>query len=453
MRWLPRSLFGRIVLILAGGFLAIQLITTAIAISDRNALVFRSGATQAATRIGDVVRTMTAASPTERTRIMHSISNDTLKVTYGKPSGSDAAAGEESELMTTARDALALALQPGIGFRVIDARPVYLNPGSWYAREFGERPGVRMYATVLLNDGVWITVESIVPARASRWVIRILRNLAIVDGVMVILCFFAVRLVTRPLSVLASAAEDLGRNIDRPPLPERGANELVRASRALNMMQDRLKRYVDTRIKVLAAMSHDLKTPITRMRLRAEMLDDAHVKAKFVKDLDDLQQMVGATLDYMRGLAEGGETLQPIDVTALVSSLKEDAEEAGHTVTVSGDARSPVMGRAQALKRCLQNLIDNALAYGRRADISLRDEGGALTIAISDDGPGIPEADIERVFEPFYRVEGSRNRNTGGSGLGLSIARNIAQAHGGSVRLRNLSRGGLEATLRIPRGI
>ena len=452
MRLWPRSLFGRIVLILAGGFLATQLITTAIAIADRSALVFRAGANQAATRIGDVVRTMTAASPAERTRILQAISNDTLKVIYGKPAGSDAVAGEESELMTTARDALALALQPGVGFRVIDARPVYLNADSWYAREFRERPGVRMFATVLLPDGVWITVESIVPARASRWVIRMFRNLAIVDGVMVILCFFAVRLVTRPLSVLANAAEDLGRNIDRPPLPERGANELVRASRALNAMQDRLKRYVDTRIKILAAMSHDLKTPITRMRLRAEMLDDAHVKAKFIKDLDDLQQMVGSTLDYMRGLAEGGEALQPIDVTALVSSLKEDAEEAGHTVTVSGDARSPVMGRAQALKRCLQNLIDNALAYGRRADIALRDEGGALTIAISDDGPGIPEGDIERVFEPFYRVEGSRNRNTGGSGLGLSIARNIAQAHGGSVRLRNLARGGLEATLRIPRG-
>ncbi len=452
MRFFPRSLFGRIVLILAGGFLAIQLITTAIAISDRNALVFRAGANQAATRVGDVVRTLTAASPAERTRIMQAVSNDTLKVTYGKPAGSDAAAGEESELMTTARDALALALPPGVGFRVIVARPVYLNPDSWYEREFVERPGVRMYATVLLNDGVWITVESIDPARATQWVIRMFRNLAIVDGVMVILCFFAVRLVTRPLSVLANAAEDLGRNIDRPPLPESGANELVRASRALNVMQDRLKRYVDTRMKVLAAMSHDLKTPITRMRLRAEMLDDAHVKAKFIKDLDELQLMVGSTLDYMRGLAEGSEAIQPIDVTALISSLKEDAEEAGHTVTLSGDARSPVMGRAQALKRCLQNLIDNALAYGRRADITLRDEGGALNIAISDDGPGIPEDDIERVFEPFYRVEGSRNRNTGGSGLGLSIARNIAQAHGGSVRLRNLARGGLEATLRIPRG-
>ena len=452
MRLFPRSLFGRIALILAGGFLAIQLITTAIAISDRSALASRAAANQAATRIGDVVRTMSAASPVERSRIMQAISSDTLKVTYGKPAGSDAAAGEQSDLMSTARDALALALPPGIGFRVIDARPVYLSPDSWYAREFGERPGVRMHATVLLNDGVWITMVSIGPARATRWVTRMLRNLAIIDGAMVILCFFAVRLVTRPLSVLANAAEDLGRNIDRPPLPERGAIELVRASRALNVMQDRLKRYVDTRVKVLAAMSHDLKTPITRMRLRAEMLDDAHIKAKFTKDLDELQQMVGSTLDYMRGLAEGGEAVQPIDVTALISSLKEDAEEAGHTVTVSGDARSPVMGRAQALKRCLQNLIDNALAYGRRADITLRDEGGVLDIAISDDGPGIPEGDIERVFEPFYRVEGSRNRNTGGSGLGLSIARNIAQAHGGSVRLRNLGRGGLEATLRIPRG-
>ncbi|HVY05258.1 MAG TPA: ATP-binding protein [Burkholderiales bacterium] len=451
MRWFPRSVFGRIVLILGGGFIAIQLITTAIAISDRNALVFRLGASQAATRIGDAVRAVEAANATDRTRIMRAISGESLKVAYGRPAGSEGLQGEESELMTAAREAVALALNPGVGFRVIDAQPVYINPDSWYAREFGERPGVRVFATVLLSDGVWINIESVEPSRYTQWVQRLFRNLAIVDGVMVVLCFFAVRLVTRPLSVLAGAAEDLGRDIDRPPLPEKGTNEVVRASRALNVMQDRLKRYVDTRIKVLAAMSHDLKTPITRMRLRAELLDDAQIKGKFVKDLDELQQMVVSTLDYMRGLSEGTEAIQPIDVTALISSLKEDAEEAGHMVTVSGDVRSPVMGRAQALKRCLQNLIDNALAYGRRADIMLQDEGGALSIAIRDDGPGIPEGDIERVFEPFYRVEGSRNRNTGGSGLGLSIARNIAQAHGGSVRLRNLARGGLEATLSLPR--
>jgi signal transduction histidine kinase len=453
LKLLPHSLFGRIALILVGGLVAVQLLTTAIHISERDDLVYRNGASRAAARIGDVVRVLNAVSPSQRPRIMNAIADAALKLTDGKPAGGDSAAAEEgTELYRLAREALALAFDPGTRFRVIDVQPVNLNPDSWYAREFGERAGMRIQAAVLLGDGTWITAESTYPPRATNWFARLLRNLAIVDGVMLVLLFFAVRLATKPLSVLAGAAEELGRNIERPQLPETGAVELVRASHALNTMQDRLKRYVDTRVKILAAMSHDLKTPITRMRLRAEMLDDAHIKAKFIKDLDELQHMVGSTLDYMRGLAEGGEAVQPIDVTALISSLKEDAEEAGHTITISGNARSPVMGRAQALKRCLQNLIDNALAYGRRADITLRDEGGALNIAISDDGPGIPEDDIERVFEPFYRVEGSRNRSSGGSGLGLSIARNIAQAHGGSVRLRNLARGGLEATLRIPRG-
>jgi signal transduction histidine kinase len=312
---------------------------------------------------------------------------------------------------------------------------------------------MRIDAAVMLGDGTWITAESTNPPRATTWFTRLLRNLAIVDGVMLVLLFFAVRLVTRPLSVLAGAAEELGRNIERPPLPETGTVELARASRALNIMQDRLKRYVETRLKVLGAMSHDLKTPITRMRLRAEMLEDAELKTRFTRDLDAMQQMVGSTLDYMRGLSDGGEEVSAIDLNALISSLKQDAEEAGHTVTIAGTSPGPVMGRAQALKRCLQNLLDNALAYGRRADITVRGEGRSVNVAISDQGPGIAESDIERVFDPFYRVEGSRNRNSGGSGLGLSIARNIAQAHGGAVRLRNLPQGGLEATLVLPRGV
>ncbi|HEX7811761.1 MAG TPA: ATP-binding protein [Burkholderiales bacterium] len=452
MKLLPKSLFGRIALVLVGGLIAVQLITTAIHVSERNSLVYRIGSQQAAVRIGDIVHVLEAISPSERTSIMRAVPAETLKLSYGNPAGSDGVAGEESELLVAAREALALALEPGVAFHVIDAQPVFIQPDSWYAREFGERPGVRIHAAVRLKDGTWITADSIERARATSWFSRMLRNLLIVDAAMLVLCFIAVRLVTRPLWVLAGAAEELGRNIDRAPLPERGANELVRASRALNVMQDRLKRYVQTRMQVLAAMSHDLKTPITRMRLRAELLDDPHIKAKFVKDFDALQEMVTSTLDYMRGLGDGGELLQPIDVTALISSLKDDAEEAGHVVTVSGDARGPVMGRSQALKRCLQNLIDNALAYGKRADITVRDDNGMLNIVIRDEGPGIPDADIERVFEPFYRVEASRNRNNGGSGLGLSIARNIAQAHGGTVRLRNLATGGLEATLRLPRG-
>jgi len=452
LKLLPHSLFGRITLILVGGLIAVQLITTALHVAERDSLVFRVGSQQSAVRIGDIVRILEATSPAERASIMRAVPADTLKLSYGNPAGSDGVPGEESELVVASREALALALEPGVAFRVIDASPVYLEPDSWYAREFGERPGVRIHAAVRLQDGIWITADSTEPARPTNFFMRMIRNLLIVDAVMLVLCFVAVRQVTRPLSVLAGAAEELGSNIDRPPLPEQGATELVQASRALNAMQDRLKRYVQTRMQALAAMSHDLKTPITRMRLRAELLDDPQLKAKFVKDFDSLQEMVTSTLDYMRGLGDGGELLQPIDVTALISSLKEDAEEAGHLVTVHGDARNPVMGRSQALKRCLQNLLDNALAYGRRADITVRDEGSAVDIAIRDDGPGIPEGEIEKVFEPFYRVEGSRNRNSGGSGLGLSIARNIAQAHGGSVKLRNVAAGGLEVTLRLPRG-
>jgi len=451
LKLLPNSLFGRIALILVGGLVAVQMLTTAIHISERDDLVFRNGASRAAARIDDAVRVLNAVTPAQRPQIMDAIADATLQLTDGKPVGGEPAPAEgETELYVVAREALALALEPGTHFRVIDAQPINLNPDSWYAREFGERAGIRIHAAVMLSDGNWVTADSTNPPRTTTWFTRLLRNLAIVDGVMLVLLFFAVRLVTRPLSVLAGAAEELGRNIERPPLPETGTVELVRASRALNTMQDRLKRYVETRLKALGAMSHDLKTPITRMRLRAEMLEDAQLRTRFTRDLDAMQEMVGSTLDYMRGLSDSGEEVSAIDLNALISSLKQDAEEAGHTVTFAGESPGPVMGRAQALKRCLQNLLDNALAYGQRADITVRDEGRTVNVAIADHGPGIPESDIERVFDPFYRVEGSRNRNSGGSGLGLSIARNIAQAHGGAVRLRNLPQGGLEATLVLP---
>jgi len=294
LKLLPKSLFGRIALILVGGLVAVQMLTTAIHISERDDLVFRNGASRAAARIDDAVRVLNTVAPAQRPRIMDAIADATLNMTGGKSSGGDSAAVEKkTELYDAAHEALTLALEPDTRFDVIDAQPVNLNPESWYAREFGERSGIRIDAAVMLGDGTWITAESTNPPRATTWFTRLLRNLAIVDGVMLVLLFFAVRLVTRPLSVLAGAAEELGRNIERPPLPETGTVELARASRALNIMQDRLKRYVETRLKALGAMSHDLKTPITRMRLRAEMLEDAELKTRFVRDLDAMQQMVG----------------------------------------------------------------------------------------------------------------------------------------------------------------
>jgi len=226
--------------------------------------------------------------------------------------------------------------------------------------------------------------------------------------------------------------------------------EVRRAAKAFNSMQERLGRYIRTRTGILTAMSHDLKTPITRLRLRAELLEQPELREKFVRDLSEMEQMVNATLGFMRGL-DDREPLRAIDVRALAEALQADAEELGATVEVMGEPLAPFSGKSEGLKRALQNLLDNAVRYGRHAQIAIEDQADILNIVVRDRGPGIPEDQLERVFEPFYRLEASRNPGTGGTGLGLSIARNIAQTMGGELTLRNRDSGGLEARLSLPR--
>jgi signal transduction histidine kinase len=233
-------------------------------------------------------------------------------------------------------------------------------------------------------------------------------------------------------------------------LEEKGARELRRAARAFNTMQDRLHRYLDSRTRVLAAMSHDLKTPLTRLRLQVEtQIEDPALQARFGKELDEMESMVRGALALFRGLNDE-ETLEPVDVNLLLETVRGEFTEMGAEVTVEGRALGPLSGRPQALKRCITNLVANAIKFGSRARIMVRD-GGRLEISIYDDGPGIPPEELERVFEPFYRLESSRNRDTGGTGLGLSIARDVAQAHAGALILRNRAEGGLEALLTLPR--
>ena len=275
-------------------------------------------------------------------------------------------------------------------------------------------------------------------------------NLALLVVLLVIALYVTARSITRPLSKLVSAAESLGRNVRQPKLAEKGARELQDAARAFNTMQDRLQRYLDSRTRVLAAMSHDLKTPLTRLRLQVETtLDDPAIQARFGKELDEMESMVRGALALFRGL-DDDETLAPIDINALVATLRSEFTEMGADVTVEGEASRPIMGKPQALRRCLTNLVANAVKFGTRAKIIVED-GDVLVIRVRDEGPGIPPEELERVFEPFYRVESSRNRDTGGTGLGLSIARDVAQAHGGSLVARNLPVKGLEALLVLPR--
>jgi signal transduction histidine kinase len=278
----------------------------------------------------------------------------------------------------------------------------------------------------------------------------ILVNLAIILFAIMGFSYVAVLWVTRPLQQLASAAEELGNDINRLPLDETGPIEVSRAARAFNAMQARLIHHIQDRTRLLAAISHDLKTPITRMRLRTELLDDSHVRSRLQKDLDEMESMVLATLDFMQGVGKQ-EAIQPVDMQALLESIQADAQEMHAEVTIVGAMRSPYLGKPSALKRCISNLVDNALKYGGTATLLVEDNDTACIIRIVDQGPGIPEHQLQAVFTPYFRLESSRNRDSGGTGLGLSIAQDIAEAHGGSLMLFNHANAGLEVVLSLPR--
>ncbi|HXO16478.1 MAG TPA: ATP-binding protein, partial [Steroidobacteraceae bacterium] len=253
---------------------------------------------------------------------------------------------------------------------------------------------------------------------------HLLINLALLVLILVIALYVAARNITRPLSALADAADSIGRDARPAQLPERGARELRDAARAFNTMQDRLRRYLDSRTRVLAAMSHDLKTPLTRLRLQVETLDNPPMQARIGRELDEMEAMVREALSLFRGI-EDGEPAVPIDLDALLGTVREEFTDMGQQVTVAGRMAQPFLGKPQALKRCLTNLVANATVFGARANILVED-GPVVAIRVRDGGPGIPAEELERVFEPFYRLESSRNRDSGGTGLGLSIARDIA---------------------------
>jgi len=243
----------------------------------------------------------------------------------------------------------------------------------------------------------------------------------------------------------------LGSDLNRPPLPESGPTEVVAAIREFNAMQARLRESVDERARFLAAVSHDLKTPITRLRLRTEMLENSPLREKFASDLEEMEDMVSSALRFLRGEMVD-EPLRLVDISALVESVVDDFVEGGAHLSVECTTNIRLTARPHALRRCLTNLIDNALKYGiDEVSVVIEAKPTEVDILIRDRGPGLAHDELGKVFEPFYRVESSRNRETGGTGLGLAIARQIARAHGGDVRLANRTQGGLEVCLRLPR--
>jgi signal transduction histidine kinase len=277
------------------------------------------------------------------------------------------------------------------------------------------------------------------------WVHMALTLIAVIAASLI-----AVRMVTRPMQRLAEAADAFGRDLDTPPLQVAGPAETRLAAEAFNRMQERLRRLIAERSRALAAVSHDLRTPLTRMRLRAELVEDEALRTEINADIDVMQAMVEATLDYLRGLREN-EPIQTIEIEALLASLSADEQALGRPVALGDVRAAPYPGRLSALKRAIANLVDNAVKYGREAKLSALDSPDELRVIVEDRGPGIAEADLERVVEPYVRLEASRSRETGGVGLGLAIARDAARLHGGDLLLENRPGGGLRALLLLPR--
>lgn len=266
---------------------------------------------------------------------------------------------------------------------------------------------------------------------------------------LIVAAWYGARLLSRPIQRLSDAAERLSDDLDSPPLPETGPREACQAAHAFNLMQQRIRDQVQQRSRMLAAVSHDLRTPLSRLKLRAEQIPNAQLRGRMNQDLSEMIDMLDATLSYLHE-QRSSEALQWLDLQALLESMVEDAQDRGADVSLNGHCK-PLRAQPVALRSCINNLLENALRYAGHARIELADGAEQVVIRLVDHGPGIAEAQREAVFEPFFRVEGSRNRSSGGVGLGLTIAREAARRQNGDITLEPTPGGGLTATLRLPR--
>ena len=431
VHWLPHSLFGRLVLLMTVGLVVAQLAGAVIHLMERQRTLGHSVSHELAQRLAAIYRAVDGnPSNAERRHLATLLSapRQQLTILSSAPQTVDS-----PTMLTDFPGHLKELLGAGV-----DIRPVELP-------RFGD---FTFDLYLQLSVGDWLRVHGGAPEEMFALPWHLLLNLAVMLTAVVILVAVAARSTVRPLTELAHAAHNLSSDLNSPPLPEDGPSEVREASQAFNAMQTKIREGIEYRERFLAAVSHDLKTPVTRMRLRTEMLCDADLRDRFRTDVDDMQELLDSALDFLRGNSVD-ERVQPIDLVALTESLVDDYGERGTVVLHTPDAlRFP--GRPKALKRALVNLIDNALKYGGQAEVDLVQKNDGVEITVKDRGPGLPESELEQVFEPFYRVENSRSRDTGGTGLGLAIVRQIAESHGGSIVLVNREHGGLRAVLWLP---
>ena len=344
--------------------------------------------------------------------------------------------------------------EPGVPMDMNDppvaVRSINTAIGSDYPLTYTDIPEVQPHFQVhlKLSDGSPVTIDvhpASVPLAFWLPIVLVLQL-----GLLLGCTWLAVRMAISPLTRLARAVETLDPNAHATPLDETGPTEVAHAASAFNAMQERIAAYLKERMQLLAAISHDLQTPITRMKLRAEFMDESAEKEKLAQDLGEIEHLVREGVAYARSVHGASEANRRIDLDSFLDSLVFDYQDTGQDVQLDGKYGAALDTRPHALRRILVNLLDNALKFSGAAQLLVASTAdGHVSLKVLDRGPGIPEEDLAQVTKPFYRVESSRNRSTGGTGLGLAIAQQLAQAIGGTLTLRNREGGGLEAELRL----
>ncbi|MEH0073909.1 ATP-binding protein [Pannonibacter sp. Pt2] len=474
----PRSLGGQLIALLLIALVGSQAVSIWLFAGERRLAIYEAIGDGVIVRTASLVPLLETSSETTRTRLLQATSSAITRfwldqrpsVTRAPQSGAErrlaGALAEELGQDPGIRASLSAAgkgRERGASAPPHEERKKREEAGETNLEKLEERERRReerlrhrliaIEFSVPLSDGQWLNVlTSHRPPPPGAFYTLVLQ-MGLMALAIIAIVAFTIRQISRPLRQLADAADRLGRGEDVPPVPEAGPRELRSTISAFNAMQDRLSRFVADRTRMLAAISHDLRTPITSLRLRAEFIDDDENREKMISTLDEMAAMTEATLAFARDEAVS-EPREAVDLTAVLESLAGDQSDMGHDVRLveTGTDAAPVTlpCRPMALKRALRNLIENAVRYGGAARISVETGQREVIIRVDDDGPGIPEERMGDVFEPFVRLETSRSGETGGIGLGLAIARSLIHAHGGTITLANRPEGGLTATVTLP---
>ncbi len=438
----PRSLGGRTAVVLLASLALVQIAGLTIHALDRIDLLTLAETRDVGVRAMGIYRSVAQAPPAQREQAVHDLDLRDGSTARLQP---DPPADELPQTYQPVRRQIAVSMQ---------LVPV---PAGQRSRETTMQGGFedrRVIVGMRFPEGNWLNVMVPMPPIRIWHSMNFLVAFLLMTVAAAALTLWAVRRLIAPVATLARAAEALGRDVNAAPLPEDGPSEIATAAAAFNTMASRIRRFVQDRTFMLTAIGHDLRTPITRLKLRAEFMDDNELRRKMLADLDELEAMVAATLAFGRDVTSD-EPVTTVDLTELTRTILDEAADArpelAEKLTYKGPNHLTVHVRPVALKRALTNLIMNAINYASGAQVSMSEPlKGQVTITIEDSGPGIPLAELQRVFQPFHRIETSRNKETGGMGLGLPIARNILRAHGGDVTLGNRPSGGARVTVTLP---